>query len=74
MLSVLFSVGETTAGKSKGTAKRMILANHLLHSEHPTDWGSRNGGRDLKLMQRSLALEILCAAYLYLTKVNIGAV
>lgn len=30
-------VGVTIAGKSKITAKRMILGNHLLQSEHLTD-------------------------------------
>ena len=64
------SVGETTAGKSKGTVKRMILENHLLQSEHPTGWESRNGERDLKFMQRSLAREIL---YLQLAKYKSSA-
>ena len=58
----VISVGGTTVDKSSKTVKKKILENHLPHSEHHTDWGSRNGERDLKFMQKSLALEMLGAA------------
>ena len=60
----IFSVGGTTADRSSRIAKKRILESHLLHSERPMGWESRNGERDLKLMLRSLALEALGIAAL----------